>query len=365
MCEITAVIRRPKKTKDPSHGIINKVDYSPGKPQDSRHKLSYLFETMKKVLVTGAAGFIGSHVSEALLKRGDEVVGVDNVNDYYPVNFKRENLEILKRYPGFSFVEGELTDKSLVDSLYETESFTHLAHLAARAGVRPSIVDPGLYQRANIEATLNLLQGAAGKGLENLVITSSSSVYGNSKAIPFREDDSATDRPISPYAATKKATEVLSYTYHSLYGLNINIVRPFTVYGARGRPDMAPWLFIEWALSGKKIRKFGDGTTRRDYTYIDDFVAGFVNAIDRKFGYEIFNLGNSATVSLNEALDIVRDVTGKELVIEQLPEQPGDVALTNADISKSRKLLDYDPKTSFREGMRKFCDWYKDNRLDR
>jgi len=324
-----------------------------------------LILTMKKVLVTGAAGFIGSHVAEALLKRGDQVVGIDNINDYYPVKFKRENLEILARHPGFKFVEGELTDKPVVDSLYETEGFTHLAHLAARAGVRPSIADPGLYQRANIEATLNLLQGAVGKGLENLVVTSSSSVYGNSRAIPFREDDSATDRPISPYAATKKATEVLSYTYHSLYGLNINVVRPFTVYGARGRPDMAPWLFIEWALQGKKIRKFGDGTTRRDYTYIGDFVAGFVNAIDRNFGYEIFNLGNSATVSLNEALDIVREVTGKELVIEQLPEQQGDVAITNADISKSRRLLDYDPKTSFGAGMLKFCQWYKENRLGR
>jgi UDP-glucuronate 4-epimerase len=361
MCGITAVIKRIDPRQNENYKTINEVDLCNGKSQNIRAKGN---KFMKKVLVTGAAGFIGSHVAEALLKRGDQVVGVDNVNDYYPVAFKRENLEILSRYPAFSFVEGELADRSLVDSLYNGGGFTHLAHLAARAGVRPSIADPGLYQRANIEATLNLLQGAVGKGLKNLVVTSSSSVYGNSRAIPFREDDSATDRPISPYAATKKATEVLSYTYHSLYGLNINIVRPFTVYGARGRPDMAPWLFIEWALQGKKIRKFGDGSTRRDYTYIDDFVSGFVNALDREFGYEIFNLGNSATVSLNEALDVVRDVTGKELLIDQLPEQPGDVALTNADISKSKKLLDYNPRTSFRDGMAKFCDWYRSRRLN-
>lgn len=318
---------------------------------------------MRTILVTGAAGFIGSYVSEALLQRGDTVVGVDNINDYYPVAFKRENVGILSKYPGFSLVEGDLSNRALVDSLYESHRFTHVAHLAARAGVRPSIADPFLYQQANIEATLNLLQGAVAKGIENIVVTSSSSVYGNSRAIPFRENDSATDRPISPYAATKKATEVLSYTYHSLYGLNINVVRPFTVYGPRGRPDMAPWLFIESALLGKVIKKFGDGTTRRDYTYIDDFVRGFVNAIDRSFGYEIFNLGNSATVSLNEALDIVRDVTGKELRIEQLPQQPGDVDITNAEISKAKQLLDYNPETSFRQGMERLCNWYKATRL--
>ncbi|MFO0416847.1 MAG: SDR family NAD(P)-dependent oxidoreductase [Pseudomonadota bacterium] len=318
---------------------------------------------MKKVLVTGGAGFIGSHVSEALLKRGDRVVCIDNINDYYPVAYKRENLELLSKYPSFSFVEGDISDRSLVDDLFEREGFTHLAHLAARAGVRPSIDDPYVYQQANVQGTLNLLQAAVGKGLENLVITSSSSVYGNSRAIPFREDDSATDRPISPYAATKKATEVLSHTYHSLYGLNINVVRPFTVYGPRGRPDMAPWLFIELAVNGKKIRKFGDGSTRRDYTYIDDFVRGFVSAIDRPLGFEIFNLGNSATVSLNDALDVVRSVTGRELLIEQLPMQPGDVEVTNADVSKARSLLGYDPATSFAQGMGNFYKWFSEHRV--
>lgn len=318
---------------------------------------------MRKILVTGAAGFIGSHVSDALLRRGDHVTGIDNVNDYYPVAFKRENVERLKRHQDFSFIEGDICDKPLVEKIMRDGGFTHVAHLAARAGVRPSIQDPDLYQQTNIEGTLNILQACVGKSLQNVVVASSSSVYGNSRSIPFREDDSATDRPISPYAATKKATEVLSYTYHSLYGLNINIVRPFTVYGPQGRPDMAPWLFIESAYKGKTIRKFGDGTTRRDYTFINDFVAGFVNAIDRVYGYEIFNLGNSQTVSLNEALEVVREVTGKELVIEQLPMQPGDVEITNADISKARKLLDYNPETSFKDGMAVLCDWYRAVRL--
>jgi UDP-glucuronate 4-epimerase len=181
--------------------------------------------------------------------------------------------------------------------------------------------------------------------------------------VPFREDDAATDFPISPYAATKKATEVMSYTFHSLYKMNVSIVRPFTVYGPRGRPDMAPWLFLQAALLGRPIKKFGDGSTRRDYTYIDDFAAGFVSAIDTPLGYEIFNLGNSATVSLNEALEIVEAVSGKKLIIEQLPAQPGDVDLTNADVTKARQKLGYDPKTSFRDGMAKFCEWFKRTEL--
>lgn len=313
---------------------------------------------MKTVLVTGAAGFIGSHVAERLLARGDAVIGLDNVNDYYPVQYKRENVSLLSASPRFKFVEGDICDGALVEGLLAKGGVTHLAHLAARAGVRPSIEDPFMYQEANVRGTLTLLEAARKGRVANTVVTSSSSVYGNSTRIPFREDDSATDRPISPYAATKKATEVLSHTYHSLYGMKINVVRPFTVYGPRGRPDMAPWLFIAAALDGKPIRKFGDGSTRRDYTFIDDFVSGFVNAIDREIGYEIFNLGNSATVSLNEALETVSEVTGRELKIEQLPAQPGDVELTNADVSKAKRLLDYHPLTSFRDGMRKFHDWF-------
>ncbi len=318
---------------------------------------------MNTILVTGVGGFIGSHVAEALLSRGDAVVGVDNMNDYYPVSFKRENLQLLSRHPRFAMVEGDICDRSLVRDIFDRGSISHVAHLAARAGVRPSIADPYIYEEANVQGTLNLLQATVGRSVQNFVVTSSSSVYGNSTAIPFREDDSATDRPISPYAATKKATEVMAFTYHKLYGLNVNVIRPFTVYGPRGRPDMAPWLFIQSAVRGGTIYKFGDGTTRRDYTFIGDFTTGFVNAIDRAHGYEIFNLGNSSTVSLNEALEIVRDVTGRELVIEQRPMQPGDVEITNADVSKARRLLDYNPSTSFRDGMGTFFEWYRQTRM--
>jgi UDP-glucuronate 4-epimerase len=320
---------------------------------------------MKTIVVTGAAGFIGSHVSAALLERGDAVLGIDNVNDYYPVSYKRRNIDLLNGYERFSFFEGDICDKRFLSQLATGAQVTHIAHLAARAGVRPSIQDPGLYQRANIEGTLKILELSVELGVENIVVTSSSSVYGNSDKIPFREDDSATDRPISPYAATKKATELLSYTFHSLYGLNVNVVRPFTVYGPRGRPDMAPWLFLQAALTGGAIKKFGDGTSRRDYTYIDDFVRGFISAIDNRFGFEIFNLGNSATVSLNEALQVVEAVTGRVLQVEQYPMQPGDVLVTNADISKARKMLGYDPSTTFFDGMRNFYEWYSTHQSDR
>lgn len=318
---------------------------------------------MKRILVTGAAGFIGSHVAERLLARGDAVVAIDDLNDYYSVANKEGNLALLSSHDRFSFVKGDITDLATLGRIFEGHGVTHVAHLAARAGVRPSISDPFLYQKTNVEGTLNLLEVSRRHNVENFVLTSSSSVYGNSTRVPFREDDSATDTPISPYAATKKATEVLGYTYHHLYGLNVNVVRPFTVYGPRGRPDMAPWLFMEAALNGTPIRKFGEGNTRRDYTFIGDFASGFLNAIDRKLGYEIFNLGNSDTVSLNEALSVIAEVTGRDLKIEEHPMQPGDVEITNADVSKARRLLDYDPKTSFKEGMTIFHEWFVRERI--
>ncbi len=322
-------------------------------------KETIVSSVMKTVLVTGVAGFIGSHVAEALLARGDSVVGIDSFNDYYPVANKERNVEALAHYPTFELVRGDITDKVLVEGIFKRCSITHIAHLAARAGVRPSIQDPYIYEDANVRGTMTILETARRFPIENTVITSSSSVYGNSTRIPFREDDSATDRPISPYAATKKATEVLSYTYHQLYKMNINVVRPFTVYGPRGRPDMAPWLFLSSALNGTPIKKFGNGETRRDYTFIGDFAAGFVGAIDTKTGYEIFNLGNSQTVSLNEALSTIAEVVGRELVIEQHPPQPGDVDLTNADISKAQRVLGYNPTTSFRQGMERFYEWFR------
>lgn len=312
---------------------------------------------MKAVLVTGAAGFIGSHVAEGLLRRAIPVVGLDDLNDYYPVAFKERNLAALKRHKGFTFERADIVNFDACSEIFSCHPISHVAHLAARAGVRPSIVDPFIYESVNVRGTLNLLELARKKEIENFVLTSSSSVYGNSTKIPFREDDSITDLPISPYAATKKAAEVLGHTFHHLYGLNVNVVRPFTVYGPRGRPDMAPWIFLESALSGRPIRKFGDGTSRRDYTFIDDFVAGFIAAIERPLGYEIFNLGNSATVSLNDALDTIERVSGRKLTILNEGMQPGDVDVTYADISKARSKLDYHPATSFEAGMTVFHRW--------
>ncbi|MCC6220256.1 MAG: GDP-mannose 4,6-dehydratase [Deltaproteobacteria bacterium] len=313
------------------------------------------------MLVTGVAGFIGSHTAEFLLKRGDRVIGIDDLNDFYPVCLKENNLDILKSYNDFVFIRGDIVDYGVLANIFRKNAISHVAHLAARAGVRPSIQYPLIYERTNIGGTLNLLELAKEHRLRNFVLTSSSSVYGSSREVPFRESDSATDRPISPYAATKKATEVLAYTYHHLYGINVNVVRPFTVYGPRGRPDMAPWLFIEAAIKGTPIRKFGNGTSRRDYTYIADFVCGFVSALDRVYGYEIFNLGNSQTVQLNDALKIVSDIAGKKLHVVEEHSQPGDVEITYADIAKAKDKLSYCPLTSFRDGMQLFFEWYNEN----
>lgn len=315
----------------------------------------------KTVLITGVAGFIGSHVAEALLHRGDKVIGVDNLNDYYPVEYKKANLEILAKHPNFKFEKLDISD--LTDLKKVFKNITEVAHIAARAGVRPSIQDPYIYEEANVKGTLNLLSLAAENKIKNFVLTSSSSVYGNSTNVPFKENDSATDLPISPYAATKKATEVLAYTFHHLYQLNVNVIRPFTVYGPRGRPDMAPWLFLQSAYNGKSIRKFGDGSTRRDYTFIADFVQGFISAIDKPLGYQIFNLGNSQTVSLNEAIETIETVSGKELNIIQEGKQPGDVDITFADISKAKEMLGYNPQTSFHDGMKTFADWFSSRKL--
>lgn len=315
---------------------------------------------VKKILVTGCAGFIGSHVAETLLKRGDIVIGIDEVNDYYDTRQKEENLKILKKYKDrFKFYKEDLANYDNILEIFETEQIEYIAHLAARAGVRPSIKDPFMYEESNIKATLNLLELAKENKIKNFVLASSSSVYGNRDKTPFSETDNV-DNPISPYAATKKACELLAYTYHHLHNLNINIIRPFTVYGPRGRPDMAPFLFTKLISSGKSIKKYGDGSSMRDYTYIDDFVKGFVNAIDRIYGYEIFNLGNSTTVDLNSFIKTVEKVTGKKAKIEHYPMQPGDVMKTYAEISKAKKLLNYNPSTTIEEGMKKFWDWYKE-----
>lgn len=313
---------------------------------------------MAKILVSGVAGFIGSHVAEKLLKRGDIVIGVDEVNNYYDLKQKEANIEILKKYSNFIFYKKDIGNFEEIKKIFEKEKPNYVAHIAARAGVRPSITDPFIYEHSNIKATLNLLE-LSKINIQNFVLTSSSSVYGDRTDAPFKETDN-TDFPISPYAATKKSTESLAYTYHHLYGLNINIIRPFTLYGPRGRPDMAPFLFTKWINEETAIKKFGDGTSRRDYTYIDDFVEGFISAIDKPLGYEIFNLGNSNPVTLNEFISTIEQIVGKKALIKQMEMQQGDVSLTYADISKAKKLLGYEPKTKLKDGMKEFYKWYKD-----
>lgn len=315
---------------------------------------------MKIILVTGCAGFIGSHVAENLLKRGDIVIGVDEVNNYYSLEQKQENLKILYNFENFKFYKQDLADFETLKKIFEENEIEYIAHLAARAGVRPSIEDPFIYYQSNVKATLNLLELAKIFDCKNFVLTSSSSVYGDSQKIPFNEEDRV-DSPISPYAATKKSCELLAHTYHHLHGLNINVIRPFTIYGPRGRPDMAPFLFTKWISSGKAVKKYGDGSTKRDYTYIDDFVTGFIKAIDRPLGFEIFNLGNNSPVSLNEFISTIETVVGSSAKINQMSMQPGDVSITYADISKASKMLDYKPKVSLEEGMEKFWEWYKNS----
>ncbi|MFA5075833.1 MAG: GDP-mannose 4,6-dehydratase [Patescibacteria group bacterium] len=313
-----------------------------------------------RVLVTGGAGFIGSHVCDYLVNQGHEVFCLDNFNDYYNPAFKEQNVAINSGKSNHHLLRGDITDLDFLKSVF-TNKFDKVIHLAARAGVRPSIADPLLYQKVNVEGTANLLEMCRQNGIKDFIFASSSSVYGNNKKIPFSETDPV-DNPISPYAATKKAMELLAHTYHHLFGLNCIGLRFFTVYGERGRPDMAPYLFTQWIDQGQEVKRFGQGDTKRDYTYIQDIVSGVVACLDKDFGYEIINLGNNQPVVLSHFIAIVEGLLGKKANIKQYPMQPGDVDITYADIRKAQKLLGYQPKTTIEEGMDKFVSWYKINR---
>ncbi|RMF79270.1 MAG: NAD-dependent epimerase/dehydratase family protein [Nitrospirae bacterium] len=313
----------------------------------------------KKILVTGGAGFIGSTLTERLLERGDSVVCLDDFDDFYDPAIKRRNIRKALASDRYRLVEGDICDLPLLERLFEEEPFDVVVHIAARAGVRPSIREPLLYQKVNVEGSANLLEMARRHETPNFVFTSSSSVYGENEKVPFSEEDPV-DHPISPYAATKRAGELLAYTYHHLFGLNVTCLRPFTVYGPRQRPEMAIHLFLRAILEGRPIQMFGDGSSSRDYTYIDDLVDGFVAAIDRPLGYEIINLGEHQVTTLRELIDLIAEAAGKEAIIEQLPMQPGDVPRTFADVTKARRLLDYEPKVSMREGIARFVAWYRE-----
>jgi len=311
-----------------------------------------------KVLVTGGAGFIGSHLCEALLRRSEQVVVVDNFNDYYSPARKRRNVAGLLEHPDVALYEADIRDRKALAEIFEREKPARVAHLAAMAGVRYSVEQPKLYEEVNVGGTLLVLDQARQHDVRNLVLASSSSVYGADCQAPFRED-ALCARPLSPYAATKRAAEMLGYTYHHLYGLPVTCLRFFTAYGPRGRPDMAPYRFTDSIYRGEPLQLYGDGSYVRDYTYVDDIVAGVLAALDAAFPYEIINLGNSQTISIADYIALIEEIVERRANIVRLPPAPGDVPLTHADISRARQLLGFDPKTPVAEGMERFVAWYK------
>ncbi len=312
---------------------------------------------MSRILLTGGAGFIGSHLGERLLARGDQLLVLDNFNDFYDPALKRRNAQRLASL-GAQVVTGDLRDRDLIARLFAGQEFEAVVHLAAMAGVRPSLCDPLLYQDVNVRGTLVLLEALRARPATRLLFASSSSVYGTNERIPFREDDEI-HHPVSPYAATKRAGELLTWTYHHLFGIPTTCLRFFTVYGPRQRPEMAIASFTRALLAGQALPFFGDGSTRRDYTYIDDIVDGVVAALDRCAGYEIYNLGESATTSLSELVGLIAALCGREPLLDRRPLQAGDVLVTCADISKARARLDYAPRVDVAEGLARYVTWYQ------
>lgn len=316
---------------------------------------------MKNILITGGTGFIGSHLVNRLLSEGGwQITVVDDFNDFYDPAIKRAAVEPHLAKPAFKLIEADIRDYEALTQAFAGSSFDCIVHLAARAGVRPSLIDPQLYVETNINGTMNLLELARAHHVRQFVFGSSSSVYGTNAKVPFSEDDPIFNL-ISPYAATKAAGELLCHTYSHLYGMRIVCLRFFTVYGARQRPDLAIHKFAKLISAGKPIPVFGDGTTRRDYTYVDDVIAGVRAAIDYDASkYEIINLGESRTVELRELISLLEKALGKKAQIDRQPMQPGDVPQTFADIAKARRLLNYNPQTQIEDGINKFVEWFRE-----
>ena len=314
---------------------------------------------MRNVLVTGGAGFIGSHLVARLLDEGGwRVVVVDDFNDFYDPALKRRNVGPHLGRADFELREADIRDRAALGEVFGGTKFDVIVHLAARAGVRPSLSEPLLYTETNIDGTVNLLELARRHGVRQFVFGSSSSVYGENEKVPFAEDDPIF-KPISPYAATKAAGELLCHTYSHLFGLRCMALRFFTVYGARQRPDLAIHKFARLISEGRPVPVFGDGTTRRDYTYVEDIIAGVRAAMDYEASaYEVINLGGSRTVGLSELIALLERELGQKAVIDRQPAQPGDVPRTYADVSKARRLLGYDPRTPIEEGIRRFVEWF-------
>ena len=313
-----------------------------------------------KVLLTGVAGFIGSHVAERLLLGGHRVVGLDSFDPFYPRTVKERNLRRALDDPDFTLIEADIRDREALRAI--PSDVDAIIHMAALAGVRPSILDPAAYMDVNVAGTGALLDLARDVGVRRFVFASSSSVYGEREKGPFREDDPV-DHPISPYAATKKAGELIAHTYHHLFGLDVLCLRFFTVYGPRQRPDLAIHKFARLMASGQPIPVYGDGSTERDYTYVDDAVSGVLGALahleERRGVYDVVNIGESRTVSLSEMIALLAAELGVRPVLDRQPDQPGDVPLTCADVSRARRLIGYDPRFPFEEGVRRFVEWFR------
>ena len=310
-------------------------------------------------LVTGGAGFIGSHVCERLLRDGHRVWAFDDLNNFYDPQFKQRNLrEIQSLAKPFEFVHGDITDRAALDEIFSSIKFDQVIHLAARAGVRPSLAEPALYQRVNVEGTVNVLEAARKNGVKKITIASSSSVYGLNSKVPFSERDPIFSA-ISPYAASKLACEALGHVWHHIYKMDVVMLRFFTVYGPRQRPDLAIYKFAKLISAGKPIPVFGDGSAARDYTFVTDTLDGIIACTKKEFGYEIFNLGESETVSLARMIELLEAALGKKAIIDRQPLQPGDVPITFADISKAREKLGYKPRVKFEDGIKLFVEWFR------
>lgn len=311
-----------------------------------------------KVLVTGAAGFIGSNLAEKLARRGDEVIGLDNFNDYYDPRKKRENEKRLAAYPNFKMIEADIRDRERMFAIFAEENFDTVAHLAAMAGVRNAIQYPDLYVEVDLNGTQHLMDAARTlKDFQNFVFASTSSVYGNTKQIPFVETDPC-DRPLQPYAAAKRAAEILGYSYHYLFGLNFTAIRFFTVYGPNGRPDMMAYLLAESVTKGIQIPLYNGGQMYRDWTYVDDITDGIVAALDRPLGYEIINLGRGEPTLLKDFVEMIETLAGRKANVIHKPKLAADFVRNEADITKARDLLGYEPKVPVTEGVEKFWEWY-------
>jgi len=313
-----------------------------------------------RILITGVAGFIGSNLGEYLIKENHKIVGIDNFDPFYKRSIKEENIASLLQSANFSFFEGDIRDKTFINSIFSSQKPDIIIHLAAKAGVRPSILNPREYYDVNVLGTLNILECMKANGVSNMILASSSSIYGNNRKVPFSETDFV-ENPISPYAATKRSCELLCHTYCHLYGFNISCLRFFTVYGPRQRPDLAIYKFTKALLNNDIIPIYGDGLMSRDYTHINDIVQGIVNSMDSLNGYEIYNIGESKTITLIDLISLLEKCSNKKAKLKYLPLQAGDVKRTFADISKAKERLSFSPQICFEDGLKDFINWFKNN----